>query len=106
MELTLVSTKKVDDILIEVFTISNYKIRTITYKSGIEFVTVLAGKEKVAYLPQIYCETNDDNGDILGFNIQTTSYGSLPTEELKKLVARMEEAICVVEVLTAKFVKQ
>ena len=44
-------------------------------------------------------------GEILGFEVQTTSYGALPVDEVKKVIDGLNDAIEVVDILTKAFVK-
>lgn len=103
MELKLTETRKFDGKVLELYEIARYTVRVCTYESGYKSIDVR--EERADYLPTIYCITNDDNGDVLGFKIQTTSYGSLPVEEIRKVISGLEEAIQAAEILTAEFVK-
>ena len=108
MALTLVNTNKVHDEMVGDMTMEHYKIedydvRATTYQNGFVSVDVTKGNKDV-YLPLIRCNV-DMKGNLLGFDIQTTSYGILPVEETKKMVASIEKAIAVAEILTNKFVK-
>lgn len=103
MKLSLVKTAIVDDANLEVYKIADYTVHVSAYKNGRKLIIIR--KKNNYYLPAIYC--NDDmKGNILGFGIQTTSYGMLSTEETKKMIAALEEAVKVAEVLTKEFAKQ
>lgn len=113
MELKLVVEKYVEDKFsiasankrkVEVYEIGNYSVKVVTYPSGAHYITVRkeVGSE---YLPDIYCRDNDD-GDVCGFEIQTTSYGAISAEETKKMIEALNEAVEVVNILTNKFLKQ
>ena len=102
MELKLETTRKLDDRHYETYKIGRYTVSVVDYLDGTAYITTR--KENSDYLPEIYC-VDDDEMKVLGFEIQTTSYGALSAEETKKMIAALNEAIEVVEVLTAKFVK-
>lgn len=55
------------------------------------------------YLPQIYFE--ERFGCERFFSIMTTSYGSLKTEEIKKVIEGYQEAVEAVEILEKEFCK-
>ena len=113
MELKLVVEKYVEDKFsiasankrkVEVYEIGSYSTKVVTYPDHSLYITVRkeVGRE---YLPDIYCRHNDNDGSVLGFEIQTTSYGAISGEETKKMIAALNEAIEVVETLEKHFVK-
>lgn len=113
MELKLVVEKYVEDKFsiasankrkVEVYEIGSYSVKVVTYPDRSHYITI---RKEVGgeYLPDIYCRSNDDNGDVLGFEIQTTSYGAISVEETKKTIVALNEAIEVVETLEKHFVK-
>lgn len=104
MELRLEATKTVDNKQVEIYEIADYEVKVVIYEDGTKYITVR--EKRGEYLPRIYCRTNDDNGDILGFEIQTTSYGALSAEETAKVIDGLREAVEVVEILTKEFVKE
>lgn len=91
------------------YRIGNYVVfRELSlYKTGSTFerIQVIQNRE-VDYIPEIYF-----NYDIFGekdareFKIQTTSYGSLSSEEIQKVIAGYNEALEVANILTDKFLK-
>lgn len=103
MELRLEFAKKVEDRKVEVSTIGSYSVKVVTYPNDSKYITV---RKEVGgeYLPDIYSRDNDD-GDVIGFEIQTTSYGAISAEETKKMIAALNEAVEIVEILTKHFVK-
>lgn len=103
MELKFVETYAIDDRKVDRYEIGNYKVRVLTYTWGKRVDISNASRER--YIPDIYCRT-DDEGNAIGFDVQTTSYGALLADELKKVIAGLEEAAKVAEILTAKFVKK
>ena len=113
MELKLVVEKYVEDKFsiasankrkVEVYEIGNYSVKVVTYPSRAHYITV---RKEVGgeYLPEIYCRDNDDGG-VCGFEIQTTSYGAISAEETKKMIAALNEAVEIVNILTEKFINQ
>ena len=103
MELKKVETKKVDNRMVDTYEIAGYKVKEIHwFESGYRRVDL--GYNKGEYMPDIYTKTTDD-GTLIGFEIQTTSYGALSVEETKKVVAGLTTAIEVVEILTKEFVR-
>ena len=55
------------------------------------------------YIHDIYTEENSDTFEITGFEIQTTSYGALKTEEIEKVVEGYNIAIKTVKELEKIF---
>lgn len=102
MEMKLIEKKTVNDKDVKIFEIGRYTVKEITYEGGYKSIEVR--KATKGYTPEIYC-IDDLDGNILGFEVQTTSYGSLRTNEIRKLIIALEEAAQVAEILTAKFVK-
>lgn len=102
MELKLTETKNVNDKVVELYEIARYTVKVVNHEWGYKSIAVKKGIGD--YLPDIYCR-DDIEGNVIAFEIQTTSYGSLETEEIKKMVAGLNEAVEVVEILTKEFVK-
>lgn len=48
-------------------------------------------------MPKIYVECDESSGEILGFKIQTTSYGSLTPEEIENMITNYKIAIETIE---------
>lgn len=101
LKLTLTSVKNIADKKVELYEIADYTVTVVSNDCGSRWITIRENKSE--YLPAIYCR-DDMEGNVLGFEIQTTSYGSLPTTEIKKMVEALEMAVEVVEILTEKFV--
>lgn len=102
MELKLETTKTVENKRVNIYKIGRYTIKQVVYQDDSFYMDVRA--EKDDYLPAIYAR-DDLQCNVLGFEIQTTSYGALSVEETKKMVAALNEAVEVAEVLTAEFIK-
>ena len=65
---------------------------------------VITAKDKIDnYIHDIYTEENSDTFEITGFEIQTTSYGALKTEEIEKVVEGYNIAIKTVKELEKIF---
>lgn len=101
MELKLVDTK-INDRQVDIYTVGNYTVYVNTYEGGRQCIDIEEKRDE--YIPPIYTRT-EIFGEISGFEIQTTSYGSIAVEEIKKMVAALNEAVEVVEILTKEFVK-
>lgn len=102
MELRLETTKTVENKQVNIYKIGRYTVKQVVYQDSSFYMGVRA--EKDDYLPAIYAR-DDLQCNVTGFEIQTTSYGALSAEETKKMVAALNEAVEVVEVLTAEFLK-
>lgn len=107
MEMVLVDLKTID---FEegtknraVLELGHYRVicTTVEYKNGDVTEDMMIREDpNVEYLPEIYYE------DLWGeekFEIQTTSYGALSPDEIRKVVAGYQEAMLVVETLQKNF---
>lgn len=103
MELKLIHTVKKETMTLKSYEIGRYAVLLIEHESGFKNVTVRG--EKSDYLPEIYCEYDAD-GHLSEFRVQTTSYGALGAGEIKKVVAGLEEAARVAEVLNEELVNK
>ena len=101
IELTLVREKEVNGKKYEAYEIAGYDVEVTRYSNG--YVSIYIDGKRSGYTPAIYSVDNHE-GKILGFNIQSTSYGALPVSEIKEMVKALETACEVVEVLTKAFV--
>lgn len=104
MELKLSTEKVIDDRKVEIYEIGKYTVRKLIYNDGFSRIDI-SRKERADYLPEIYC-IDDIEGHILNFEIQTTSYGSLSAEETQEMIAELEEAVEVVNILTDNFLRK
>lgn len=102
MKLKLTDTRKLEDRTIEIYEIGRYTVRVITYENG--FNSIAVSRASADYLPEIYCR-DDSEGHVLGFIVQTTSYGAICPDEIRKVVAGLEEAAKVAEFLNMEFVE-
>ena len=103
MKLTLEKTRTVEDRKYELYTIGKYQIEVTNYSNGNRYITIRVDRFTNRFIPEIYCKDNFE-GKILGFEIQTTSYGALNAEAIQKVIAGYNEALEVVEILTKEFV--
>ena len=95
MKLKMVKEMKNEGRTYQLYTLGKYEVDVTTFESG--YASIKVSKDwKEEYLPEIYERNN-------GFAIQTTSYGSLQTEELKKVIAGYEYAMEAVEILNREF---
>lgn len=61
-------------------------------------------KDRTSYLPKIYYSDGHFGKKEKSFEIQTTAYGALNPEEIKKVIAGYQEAIEAVETLKQEFI--
>lgn len=100
MKLKLTDTIKKEDKTIEVYEIGRYTVRVVTYESGFRSIDIRSRRDD--YLPEIYCR-DDIEGRVIGFEVQTTSYGAISPDEIRKVIAGLEEAAKVAEFLNMEF---
>lgn len=103
MELKLTATKERKDGRLEVYEISEYEVRVATYKDGYYSINVKNNGGR--FTPDIYCNTSFDDDSIIGFDVQTTSYGSLSIEEIIEVADKLKAAAEVAKILVQKFVR-
>lgn len=96
----LKTRKQYKDYVAEVYEVDGYEIRKEVYNNGNKSLRVINTSR--GDLPDIYCK-DDIDGNVLGFVVQTTSYGTLPLKEIRKLISNLEKAGAVAEFLTEKF---
>lgn len=95
--------KKVETKMVDTYEIAGFEVKEIRCsESGSRRIELSYSKDK--YIPDIYTITTDE-GNLIGFEIQTNSFGILSAEETKKVVAGLTTAIEVVEILTKEFVR-
>lgn len=58
------------------------------------------------FLPVIFADDENEDGIITNFRIQTTSYGTLKVEDVKKFIEAYNEAVEVVEIFKDKFISK
>lgn len=103
MELKLENKMEHEDKKYELFSIGSYEVEVTTYNCGVQFFYTRV--KRGYYTPEI-CSRENIQGTLLGFEIQTTAYGTLTAEEIKKVIAGYNEALEVVAILTAEFVSK
>lgn len=101
MNLEHVETKTNGETKLDKYIVGNYSVKVFTRDWGTSVEIRKLNKQE--YLPDIY-SVDDMEGGIVGFEVQTTSYGSLPVDELRQVIAGLEEAAKVAEILTEEFV--
>ncbi len=102
-QLKLTNRKNTDGVIREIYEIGKYTVCADLFAGGGIYITL--EKEPDDYLPFIQCNSNS-YGEILGFHVETTSYGSLSPEEIIKVIDGLKEAKEVAEILTEKFIKK
>jgi len=78
---------------IKIYESENYKLRIFTYNSG--YISVDANRNEVNkkdYIPALYIRQNDDNM-VEEIEIETCSYGSLNSEQVKEMIEKYKIAI-------------
>ncbi len=106
LKFQFVEKKEKNGKVVELYKVGVYCVKVITHEDGSISVGAFENPLSHAeYLPEIYCR-KDLYGNIEGFEIQTTSYGSIPAEETRSLISCLEEAVIVAEILTEKFVSK
>lgn len=103
MKLTLEKTRTTEDRRYDLYVIGKYEVCVTTFESGYRYIDTRVDRIDNRFIPEIYCR-DDFEGHILGFEIQTTSYGALSADEIKQVIAGYNEALEVVEILTKEFV--
>ena len=86
------------------YTVARY---TTKYESGAFLIRIEVRADykerRDNYLPEIYYHDDFFGESKPRFEIQTTSYGALSAEEIKKVIAGYNEALEAVEILTKNF---
>lgn len=88
----------------------NYRVRRnhTTYSNGNTYLMIYveyANYEEARnnYLPEIHYKQSFLGKEKPVFEVQTTSYGALNTEEIKKVIAGYQEALEAAELLNKRF---
>ena len=92
---------------IEVYDIGNgYTISKETAKWMPFGILIIFYPCRNGYLPSISQGRSVDGGSGVDFSIQTTSYGSLPPSEIKKVIVGYETAIQTIDAVIDEFFKE
>lgn len=106
LQLEPVSKKTVDGLTTEIYKIGKYIVRTkCVDEKRVHLEVIIDCKTNTYYTPHIFVNDNLE-GIMYGFTIETTSYGSLSSEEITKVIDGLREAQEVVEVLKEKFLNK
>lgn len=98
------SVERDDGSTVNLYRIHDYDVSEHVYPDGTRLVHVTVHNTMNKYVPAIY--VNDDlDGTVKGFEVQTTSYGSLPLEEINEYCSKLQAAAEIAELLTREFVK-
>ena len=82
------------------------EVTTSEFASGRTSKRISVRKDfEAEFLPDIYFESSRCGEDVNEFKIQTTSYGYMNPEGIKKVIEGYNVAMEVVAVLTAEFIK-
>ena len=104
MELVLRRNRRGEGRTLKTYDLGSYEVSAIIYDTGWHSIYVSTNGSN-RYQPNIY--TRDDlDGNIHGFVIQTTSYGAIPADQVRKVIEGLEEAAEVVDILTKEFVRE
>lgn len=72
-----------------------------------EYTTYDISKDRsIQFLPTVYERCDFNTAKLLGFEVQTTSYGALNLDEIEEFLKRMKEGVAVARALTAEFCKE
>ena len=104
MEFVIKRNRRGEGKTLKGYELGSYQVSVITYDDGWHNVWIKTDNSN-RYLPEIY-PIDDMDGNVHGFRIQTTSYGALQPDQIRKVIEGMEEAIKAVEILTKEFVKE
>ena len=104
MELVIKRNRRGEGRTLMGYELGSYEVSVITYDSGWQNIYIKTNRSN-RYQPEIY-PRDDMEGNVIGFDIQTTSYGALQPDQIRKVIEGMEEAIQAVEILTKEFVKE
>lgn len=86
---------------VKVYECLGYQIKEVTNNKW-NFITLSIESDK-KYNPNIVVKEDLDDGKILEFKIQTTSYGSLESNKIEKIIEGYQTALKVVKELEKKY---
>lgn len=104
MELVMRRNRRGDGKTLKCYDLGGYEVSVITYDNGWENISIRSDRQN-RYQPEIY-PRDDMEGHVIGFDIQTTSYGALQPDQIRLVIEGLEEAVKAVEILTKEFVKE
>ena len=118
MKLELISTEEYPKegmtLIVESYNCGVYEIKRRIHDYGIGgsfsgySIKLKNGYPKILsskYIPDISAR-EDEDGNLIKFVIGTTTYGSLPIEEMRNMILCLEHAVEVVETLNNYFLKE
>lgn len=106
MELKLIETVENGTGKTNIYNISNCTIKETIYINGDRYITnYFNSKEK--FTPDIYPVYSNGGlgGEIVDFEIQTSSYGTLNIMEMRELIKAYKNAITIVMTLKDKLIR-
>lgn len=104
MELIQKRNRRGTDRTLKCYDLGSYEVSVLTHDSGWQSISIRTDRSN-RYHPEIY-PRDDMEGNVIVFDIQTTSYGALPADQIRKVIEGLEEAIKAAEILTKEFVKK
>lgn len=104
MELIQKRNRRGTDRTLKCYELGSYEVSVLTYDNGWQSISIRTDRSN-RYQPEIY-PRDDMEGNVIGFDIQTTSYGALQADQIRKVIEGLEEAIQAAEILTKEFVKE
>ena len=105
LELKLIDEIVTEDKEIKYYQNQYYEIRLRKYlHTGYKSVNI--SRSSGYYIPAIEVIEDNDNYDIVGFEIQTTGYGALSTEQIEEVIKGYEIAIATVKQLERMFLNK
>lgn len=103
--ITLIETKEREGDKLYKYAAGRYQVRKVDHACGYTSIEVIPIDRSDRYLPEIYARSNIKDNTPYAFEVQTTSYGALSTEELQKVIANLQEASEVAQALAEMFIK-
>lgn len=104
LEMNLVRVEEESGRKYEVYEIGEYTVYVTIYGDDTKIISVSTNIGADEYMPDIFFEDGRFGSMEKKFKIQTTSYGALDTEEIKKFMEAYKKAINVVDILTKELI--
>lgn len=102
-ELKLLSTQTYENDKAELYEIADYKVQAVFEDEKLDFIQIYTESDE-RFIPNIYYRKSLATKK-QEFTIQSTSYGDLNVTDFQKMMNYYQQALEVVEVLTATFIK-
>ena len=105
LKLKLIDEIMTEDKEIKYYQSQYYEIRLRKYLHT-DCKSVNVSRSSGYYIPAIEVIEDNNNYDIVGFEIQTTSYGALSTEQIEEIIKGYEIAVATVKQLEKMFLNK